>query len=197
MPEGVALFGVFEEAGLLEDGEEVGFEVFEVLGGGEFLVVLVLVFWVGRVVAGEFVEGESDGLGEVEGGVFGVGWDCEEEMAVGEFAVGEAVAFSAKDEGDVLLGWGQFCGKTGQGNGGGEAVSGSGGGADDEVGLGDCGLEGLELECVLQDGLGVCGGSLGGRVLEVAGVDEAEVGDAEVVHDAGDGADVFRKGWFY
>ena len=57
LPEGLALFGVFEEADLLEDGEEVGFEVFEVLGGGEFLVVLVLVFWVGRVVAREFVEG--------------------------------------------------------------------------------------------------------------------------------------------
>lgn len=196
LPEGVALFGVFEEADLLEDGEEVGFEVFKILRGGEVLGSLGV--WFGCwVVAGEFVEGESDGLGEVEGGVFGVGWDCEEEMAVGEFAVGEAVAFSAKDDGDVLLVWWQFCGKAGQGNGGGEAVSGSGGGADDEVGLGEGGLEGLESECVLQDGLGVGGGSLGGGVLEVAGVDEAEVGDAKVVHDAGDGADVFREGWFY
>lgn len=106
LPEGLALFGVFEEADLLEDGEEVGFEVFEVLRGGEFLVGFWVSCWAWRVVAGEFVEGEGDGLGEVEGGVLVVGWDCEEDVAAGEFAVGETAAFSAKDEGDVLLGWG-------------------------------------------------------------------------------------------
>lgn len=127
----------------------------------------------------------------------GVGGDGEEEVAAGEFAVGEAAAFSAKDEGDVLWGCRQFCGKAGQGNGRGKAISEAGGGADDKVGLRDGVLEGLEAEGVLQDGLGVGGGSLGGGVLEVAGVDEAEVGEAEVVHGAGDGADVFREGWFY
>ena len=34
-------------------------------------------------------------MGEVEGGVLGVGGDCEENVAAGEFAVGEAAAFSA------------------------------------------------------------------------------------------------------
>ena len=38
LPEGLALFWIFEEADLLEDGEEVGFEVFELLGGGEIFV---------------------------------------------------------------------------------------------------------------------------------------------------------------
>lgn len=136
-------------------------------------------------------------MGEVERGVFGVGWDCEEEVATGEFAVGKAAAFPAKDEGDVLLIWRQLSGKAGQGNGGGKAVSRSGGGADDEVGLGDSGLERLEAEGGLEDGLGVGGGLLGGGVLVGARVDEAEVGDAEVVHGAGDGADVFWEGWLY
>ena len=57
LPEGLTLFGIFEEADLLKDSEEVGFEVFELLGGGKFLVGLSLVFGVGRVVAGEFIEG--------------------------------------------------------------------------------------------------------------------------------------------
>ena len=38
LPEGLALFWVFEKANLLKDGEEVGFEVFELLGGGEIFV---------------------------------------------------------------------------------------------------------------------------------------------------------------
>ena len=91
----------------------------------------------------------------------------------------------------------QLGGKTGQGNGGGKAVSGPGSGADDKVGLRDGVFKGLEAEGVLQDELGLGGGSLGGGVLEVAGVDKAEVEDAEVVHGAGDGADVFREGRFY
>lgn len=127
----------------------------------------------------------------------GVGGDGEENVAAGEFAVGEAAAFPAKDEGDVLLGLRQLGGKTGQGNGGGKAVSESGGGADDKVRLRDGVFKGLEAEGGLEDGLGVGGGSLGGGVLEVAGVDKAEVEDAEVVHGAGDGADVFREGRFY
>ena len=36
LPEDVALFGVFAETDLLENGEGVGFEVFEVLVGGKF-----------------------------------------------------------------------------------------------------------------------------------------------------------------
>ena len=40
-PEGVALFGVFVEADLLENGEGVGFEVFEVLVGGKFLIQII------------------------------------------------------------------------------------------------------------------------------------------------------------
>lgn len=133
-------------------------------------------------------------MGKVEGGVLGVGGDCEEKMATRDFAVGEAATFPAKDEGDVLSGWRQFCGKVGQGNGSGKAVSGSGGGADDKMGLGDGVFKGAEAEGVAQDGLRMSGGSPGGGVLEVTRLDEAEIENAKVVHSAGNGADVFREG---
>ena len=45
--------------------------------------------------------------------------------------------------------------------------------------------------------IGIGGGSLGGGVWEVAGVDEAGGWDVEVVHGAGDDADVFREEWFH
>ena len=75
----------------------------------------------------------------------GVGGDCA-EVAAGKFAVSKAATFSAEAKGDVLLGWRQFYGEGGQGNGGGEAVSEAEGVADDKVGWGDG---------VLQDGLGL------------------------------------------
>ena len=136
-------------------------------------------------------------MGKVERGILGVGGDGDEQMATRDLAVDETAAFPAKNEGDALLRWGQLIGKTGQGNGSGKAVSGPGGGADDKMGLGNGGFKGAEAEGVLQNGLGASGGSLGGGVLEVARVDEAKIGNAEVVHSAGDGADVFREGWFH
>ena len=62
------------------------------------------------------------------------------------------------------------------------------------MGLGDGVFKGAEAEGVAQDGLRMSGGSPGGGALEVAGLDEAEIENAKVVHSAGDGADVFREG---
>lgn len=197
LPEGFALFGVFEEADLLKDSEEVSFEVFEVLGCGEILVGFGVSFWGCWIVSGEFIESEGDGLGKIERGVLGGGGDGEKEMATGKFAIGKAAAFPAKDKSDVLLGLGQLGGKTRQGNESGKAVSRPGGGADDEVGLGNGVFKGAEAKCLAQDGLGMSGGSLSGRILEVAWVDEAEIGNAKVVHGASDGANVFREGRFH
>ena len=81
---------------------------------------------------------------------------------------------------------GDFCGRVEQGNGGGgEAVSGADGVADDEVEWGDS---------ILQDGLGAVRWAAGFWKLQ--GLTRAEVGDVEVVHSAG-ATDVFPEGWFH
>ena len=87
-------------------------------------------------------------------------------------------------------------GKTGQGNGGGKAVSGPGSGADDKVGLRDGVFKGLEAEGVLQDGVGVGAVRWAAGFWKLQGLTRVEVGDVEVVHGAG-AADVFPEGWFH
>lgn len=72
-----------------------------------------------------------------------------------------------------------------------EVALADGGGADDEGAVGDGLGYGGEFGCGGEDGGRIDGGACGfewDRVL----VDDAEVGEAEVVHRAGDGADVLR-----
>ncbi len=64
-----------------------------------------------------------------------------------------------------------------------------GGGADDEGAVGDGLGYGGEFGGGVQDGGGVDGGA-GGFEWDGVFIDDAEVGEAEVVHRAGDGADV-------
>jgi len=72
-----------------------------------------------------------------------------------------------------------------------EVALADGGGAGDEGAVGDGLGDGRELSGGGEDGGGVDGGA-GGFERDGILVDDAEVGEAEVVHGAGDGADVLR-----
>ncbi len=82
---------------------------------------------------------------------------------------------------------GSFAGRFGQGNGGGESVSGADGVADDEVEW---------VDGILQDGVGVGAVRWAAGFWKLQGLTRVEVGDVEVVHGAG-AADVFPEGWFH
>jgi hypothetical protein len=158
--------------------------------------------------AGELVEADGDGLAEVHGEVAAVlrrvHGDGGEEGGVGELVVGEAGFFGAEEESDAVLrgrrGWGCVQGLKDEGGGLLEGENGvlelalaDGGGGDDEGAVGDGGGEGVVAAGGVQDvlrgysglGLQLGGFKRGGEV-----VDDAEVGEAEVLHGASRGADV-------
>jgi hypothetical protein len=191
-------------ARLREDVAEEGGEAVEGGGGGERFG------WLrgrGRVGLRYGVEADGGGLAEVHGemaGWFsfcgaGVHGDGEEGVAVAELFVGEAGFFGAEEQS-------HFGGRIGLESLMDEAVCVSegvervledavadGGSSEDQSAVGDGFGDGGGLGGGLEDAGGVDGGLFSGqRGFEGDGkvVDDAEVGEAEVVHGAGDGADV-------
>ena len=67
----------------------------------------------GVEIAGEFVEGDGDGLAEVHGAMFFTRRNAEEPVAVAEVFVGEAALFGAEQEGDTA--GGEACADQGSG----------------------------------------------------------------------------------
>src|SRR5215469_12791396 len=56
-------------------------------------------------MCGQFVETDSDRLAEVHGRLARVGWDFDQNVAVGKIVSGEAVLFRTEDEGGTAA----FC----------------------------------------------------------------------------------------
>ena len=151
-------------------------------------------------VADEFVEADSGGLAEVHGGVANSGGmvhtDGEQPVAMAEFFVAEAGFFGAEEQCDAGFGVGRCEFSAEHVADFGEGVKGmlfaaeaDCGGADDEGAIGD----GLGDFCELAGGF-EDGGGVDGRAGPFEGdgvfIDQAQVAKAEVIHGAGDGADV-------
>lgn len=60
----------------------------------------------GRSRPSEFVEGDGDGLAEIDGGLTGVSGYFDQDVAEGEVIAGKAMFFRAEDEGDAGCGAG-------------------------------------------------------------------------------------------
>jgi hypothetical protein len=143
-----------------------------------------------RVEANEFEEGDGDGLAEIHAGGAWDGGDADEEMAVGHIVVGEAEFFAAEQEGDGAgMGADESGGVLEAMDGEADIAFGGAGGADDEGGSSDGGGEGVKVTGGEQDVAGVRAGAgfVGG---DAVGLDQAEIGEAEVGHGAGDGANI-------
>jgi len=143
-------------------------------------------------IADEFVEGDGDGLAEVEGAMLFAGGNAQEPVAMAEVFVGEADFFGAEEKSDP--GGKEFAAdKAGAGfesaNGMLQGAAADGGGADDESAIGDGVGDGGEFLGVGEKFGGADGGA-GFAEGWLVGVDEAELGEAEVAHGAGGGADV-------
>ena len=141
----------------------------------------------------EFVADEKDGLGEVEGAVFGGGGDADDLGAEGEVFVVQAVFLGAEDDGDGGLG-GAFkkAGSPGPGRGGMEAVNTFAvGGAGDLDAVVDGLGEGGDFLALGEDVIGADRHSA--RFLPVdggLGLDKVKVAEAHVFHGPADGTDV-------